>query len=58
MPFRLDFAPMERVYLPFASDGERVDLIVAGLVYLVTGCAGPASTSAATSGDGTDISAV
>ena len=40
MPFPLDFAPIERVYLPFASDGRKVDLILAGMVYLVSSCAG------------------
>lgn len=34
MSFKLDFAPLERVYLPFASDGERVDMILAMAVYL------------------------
>lgn len=34
IPFKLDFAPIERIYLPFAADGERVDLILAMMVYL------------------------
>ncbi len=37
MPFRLDFAPIERVYLPFASDGELVDMILGMVVYLAGG---------------------
>lgn len=34
VPFRLDFAPLERVYLPLAADGERVDMILGMAVYL------------------------
>lgn len=34
MPFKLDFAPLERVYLPFAADGRQVDMILAMAVYL------------------------
>jgi len=34
MSFKLDFAPLERVYLPFATDGRRVDMILAMAVYL------------------------
>ncbi len=34
MSFKLDFAPLERVYLPFATDGRRVDMILAMTVYL------------------------
>lgn len=35
VPFRLGFAPLERVYLPLASDGERVDMILGMAIYLV-----------------------
>jgi hypothetical protein len=44
LPFRLDFAPLERVYLPLASDGRRVDMILAAMAYMVALCplsAGP-----------------
>lgn len=34
LPFRLDFAPIERIYLPFAADGARVDVILGMTVYL------------------------
>lgn len=34
MPFKLDFAPLERVYLPFATDGERVDMILSMMIYV------------------------
>lgn len=43
MPFRLDYAQLERIYLPLATDGRRVDRILAGVVYGVRGCARPAS---------------
>ena len=29
------FAPIERVYLPFAGDGERADMILGMVVYLM-----------------------
>jgi len=32
--FRLDFAALERVFLPFASDGRTVDQILSAVVYL------------------------
>ncbi|MEQ9331206.1 PAS domain-containing protein [Thalassobaculum sp.] len=32
--FRLDFAPIERIYLPLAVDGERVDMILSMMIYL------------------------
>ncbi len=32
--FRLDFAPIERVYLPLASDGRCVDMILSMMIYL------------------------
>lgn len=35
LPFKLDFAPIERIYLPFASDGAAVDVILGMTVYLV-----------------------
>ena len=35
LSFRLDFASIERVYLPFAGDGERVDMILGMVVYLM-----------------------
>lgn len=31
--FRLDFAALERVFLPFASNGEDVDMILSVVVY-------------------------
>jgi hypothetical protein len=31
--FRLDYAPIERIYLPLAGDGETVDMILAMTVY-------------------------
>lgn len=34
MVFRLDFAPLERVYLPFATDGINVDMILGMMIYL------------------------
>lgn len=34
LPFKLDFAPIERVYLPFADDGTTVDVILSMTVYL------------------------
>jgi len=33
IPFRLDFAPVEQVHLPFAGDGETVDLILSMTIY-------------------------
>jgi hypothetical protein len=33
-PFKLDFAPLERVYLPFASDGRTVDMILSMMIYV------------------------
>lgn len=33
-PFRLDFAPLERIFLPFSSDGISVDKILSMVVYL------------------------
>ena len=33
-PFRLDFAALERVFLPLASDGSEVDVILSAVVYL------------------------
>lgn len=32
--FRLDFAPIERIFLPFATDGEQVDVILSMMIYL------------------------
>lgn len=32
-PFRLDFAPIERIYLPLAADGTTVDQILAMTIY-------------------------
>ncbi len=34
IPIKFDFAPIERVYLPLASDGATVDMILAMTVYL------------------------
>lgn len=33
-PFKLDFAPIERIYLPLAADGVTVDQILGMTVYL------------------------
>ncbi|GHD59845.1 hypothetical protein GCM10017083_44970 [Thalassobaculum fulvum] len=33
-PFRLGFAPLERVFLPLAEDGERVDMILSMVAYM------------------------
>jgi len=33
-PFRLGFAPLERVFLPLAEDGERVDMILSMIAYM------------------------
>ncbi|WP_420405232.1 PAS domain-containing protein [Nisaea sp.] len=35
--FRLDFAPLERVFLPFAADGAKVDVILSAIVYMQAG---------------------
>ena len=32
--FRLDFAALERVFLPFAANGEDVDVILSAIVYM------------------------
>lgn len=32
--FKLDFAPVERVHLPLATDGERVDMLLSMTVYM------------------------
>lgn len=37
LSFKLDFAPLERVYLPFAADGRQVDIILSMAVYLAHG---------------------
>lgn len=42
-PFRLDFAPIERVYLPFATDGTTVDHILAMTMYIASGAEPPAT---------------
>lgn len=34
MAFKLDYGPIERIYLPFADDGVTVDMILAMVVYL------------------------
>ena len=34
MPIKFDFAPIERVYLPLATDGATVDMILAMTLYL------------------------
>ena len=34
MAFKLDFGPIERIYLPFATDGETVDMILGMTLYL------------------------
>ena len=36
-PFKLDFAPIERIYLPLASDGVTVDQILGMTMYLTRG---------------------
>lgn len=36
-PFRLDFAPVERIYLPLAGDGATVDMILAMAIHLAHG---------------------
>lgn len=33
-PFRLDFAALERVFLPFASNGKDVDVILSVIAYM------------------------
>ena len=32
--FRLDFAPIERIFLPLATNGEQVDVILSMVIYL------------------------
>lgn len=34
LPIKFDFAPIERIYLPLATDGATVDMILAMTVYL------------------------
>ena len=31
--FKLDFAPVERVHLPLATDGERIDMLLSMTIY-------------------------
>lgn len=40
VPFKLDFAPIERVYLPFAEDGRTVDMILSMTIYMAKPPAG------------------
>lgn len=32
--FRLDFLPVERIFLPFAADGREVDMILSMMIYM------------------------
>lgn len=43
IPFKLDFAPIERIYLPFADDGRTVDVILSMTIYMAGEPAGRGS---------------